>query len=98
MMAFSFARLDAACLAMRLRRSFFSIELFFAMLGSWVSAFEGLFSRSLPEREIECGQQGTGLVVGRRGGAHRDVHAPRLPGLVDVDFGENDVLPGAEAL
>src|SRR5205814_10068590 len=42
MMAFSFARLDAACLAIRLRRLFFSIELFFAMLGSWVSAFERL--------------------------------------------------------
>src|SRR5437764_12595382 len=42
MMAFSFARLDAAFLVIRLRRLFFSIELFFAMLGSWVSAFERL--------------------------------------------------------
>jgi hypothetical protein len=29
-------------LVIRLRRLFFSIELFFAMLGSWVSAFERL--------------------------------------------------------
>src|ERR1700738_2526344 len=46
MMAFSLARLGAAFLAMRIRRLFFSIELFFAMLGSWVSAFEWLFSAS----------------------------------------------------
>ena len=71
MMAFSLARLGAAFLVICLRRLFFSIELFFAMLGSWVSAFERLFSVSLPEREIECGQQGTGLVVGLRRGAHR---------------------------
>jgi hypothetical protein len=56
MMAFSFARRGAAFLVIRLRRLFFSIELFFAMLGSLVSAFERLFSVSLPEREIECGQ------------------------------------------
>src|ERR1700761_331906 len=42
MMAFSFARAGAAFLVIRLRRLFFSIELFFAMLGSWVSAFERL--------------------------------------------------------
>src|ERR1700681_1351186 len=46
MMAFSFARFGAAFLVIRLRRSFFSIELFFAMLGSWVSAFERLKSAS----------------------------------------------------
>src|SRR3954447_26496086 len=40
MIAFSFARFGAAFFVMRLRRSFFSIELYFAMLGSWVSAFE----------------------------------------------------------
>jgi hypothetical protein len=34
MMAFSFARLAAEFFAIRLRRLFFSIELFFAMLGS----------------------------------------------------------------
>src|SRR3979490_739338 len=38
--AFSFALFGAAFFVMRLRRLFFSIELFFAMLGSWVSAFE----------------------------------------------------------
>src|SRR6188508_2598922 len=96
MMAFSFARRGAAFLVIRLRRLFFSIELFFAMLGSWVSAFERLVSVSLPEREIECGQQGTRLVVGRRRSAHRDVHAPCLPHLVEVDFGENDVFLDAE--
>src|SRR4029077_20929224 len=98
MIAFSFARAGAAFLAIRLRRLFFSIELFFAMLGSWVSAFERLVSVSLPEREIECGQQGTCLVVGARRGADRDVHAPCFPGLVEVDFGENDVLLDAERI
>jgi hypothetical protein len=34
MMAFSFARLGAAFLVIFFRRLFFSIELFFAMLGS----------------------------------------------------------------
>src|ERR1700730_5647894 len=96
MMAFSFARWGAAFLVIRLRRLFFSIELFFAMLGSWVSAFERLVSFSLPEREIECGQQCSCFVVGARRGAYRDVHAPRLPHLVEVDFGENDVLLDAE--
>src|SRR3984893_9893357 len=96
MMAFSFARWGAAFLVIRLRRLFFSIELFFAMLGSWVSAFERLVSFSLPEREIECGQQCSRLVVGIRRGAYGDVHAPRLPHLVEVDFGENDVLLDAE--
>src|SRR6202051_1552476 len=98
MIAFSFARWGAAFLVIRLRRLFFSIELFFAMLGSWVSAFERLVSVSLPEREIECGQQSTRLVIGARRGAHRDVHAPRFPGLVEVDFGENDVLLDAERI
>src|SRR3954469_16969281 len=73
MMAFSLARLGAAFLVIRLRRLFFSIELFFAMLGSWVSAFERLVSVSLPEREIECGQQCSCFVVGGRRGAYRDV-------------------------
>src|SRR3954470_2354020 len=96
MMAFRRARLGAAFLVIRLRRLFFSIELFFAMLGSWVSAFEVLVSNSLPEREIESGQQRSGFVVGARGGANRDVHAPRLAHLVEVDLGENDVLLDAE--
>src|SRR3954470_10772708 len=96
MIAFSFARWGAAFFAIRLRRLFFSIELFFAMLGSWVSAFERLVSVSLPEREIECGQQCSRFVVGARRGAYRDIHAPRFPGLVEVDFGENDVLLDAE--
>src|ERR1700675_5101313 len=97
MMAFSFARLGAAFLVIRLRRLFFSIELFFAMLGSWVSAFERLLvSVSLPEREIECGQQCSCFVVGPRRGAYRDVHTPRFPHLVEVDFGENDVFLDAE--
>src|SRR3954447_23233762 len=98
MMAFSLARLGAAFLLIRIRRLFFSIELFFAMLGSWVSAFEALFSVSLPEREIESGQQRAGFVVGARGGAHRDVHAPRFPHLVEIDLGENDVLLDAQRI
>src|SRR3954447_5143465 len=90
MMALRRARFGAAFLVIRFRRLFFSIELFFAMLGSWVSAFEWLVSNSLPEREIESGQQGTRLVVGLRGGANRDVHAAGFRNLVEVDFGEND--------
>src|SRR4029079_7075470 len=92
MIAFSFARWGAAFLVIRLRRLFFSIELFFAMLGSWVSAFERLTCVSLPEREIESGQQGTRLVVGTRRGANRDIHAAGFRNLVEIDFGENDVL------
>src|SRR6202158_3455773 len=42
MMAFSRARFGAAFLVIRLAPLFFSLELFFAMLGSWVSAFESL--------------------------------------------------------
>src|SRR3979490_1931451 len=64
MIALRFARLAAAVLGLFLPRLFFSIELFFAMLGSCVSAFERLFSVSLPEREIESGQQRSGFVVG----------------------------------
>src|ERR1700761_2986309 len=99
MIAFSFARAAAAFLVIRLRRLFFSIELFFAMRGSWVSAFERLLSVSLPEREIECVQQGAGLVIGRSGGAHRDVHAHRFAlDLVEIDLRENDVLLEAERI
>src|SRR6478609_10825550 len=96
MIAFNRARWGAAFFAIRLRRLFFSIELFFAMLGSWVSAFERLVSVSLPEREIECGQQCSSFIVGARRGAYRDVHTPCFPHLVEVDFGENDVLLDAE--
>src|ERR1700738_2146030 len=93
MMALSLARLGAAFLVIRIRRLFFSIELFFAMLGSWVSAFEALVSNSLPEREIESGQQRACLIVSARGRAYRDVHAPCFPHhLVEIDLGENDVL------
>src|SRR3954452_22266873 len=98
MIAFSFARLGAAFLVMRLRRLFFSIELFFAMLGSWVSAFERLLCVSLPEREIECGQQGARLVVGAGRGAYGDVHAPRFPGLVGVNLAQNDLFLHAERI
>src|SRR6266852_6879552 len=98
MMAFSRARLGAAFLVICLRRLFFSIELFFAMLGSWVSAFERLTSVSLPEREIECAQQCSSFVVGPRRGAYRDIHTPRFPHLVEIDLGENDVFLDAERI
>src|SRR4051812_39342630 len=98
MMAFSFARLGAAFLVILFRRLFFSIELFFAMLGSWVSAFEMPVSVSLPEREIEFSQQRAGLIIRRCCRAHRDVHAPRFPHFVEIDFGENDVLLDAERI
>src|SRR6202000_1422462 len=97
MIAFRRARLGAAFLDIRLRRLFFSIELFFAILCSLVSAFEMLlFTVSLPEREVESRQQGPRLVVGPGRGADRDVHATRLRDLVEIDLGENDVLLDAE--
>src|SRR6185312_12645993 len=96
MIAFSFARAGAAFLDIRLRRLFFSIELFFAMLGSLYPRLRGFVSVSLPEREIESGQQGARLVVGIGGGADRDVHATRFRDLVEIDLGENDVLLDAE--
>src|SRR5712671_4382053 len=76
------------------RLPFFSIELFFAINISWLSASEG--SPSLPEREVECSQQRARLVVGFRAGADRDVHAPDIGRLVVVDLGENDVLLDAQ--
>src|ERR1700749_1816640 len=98
MIAFRRARLGAAVLAIRLRRLFFSTELFFAML--WLLTYPRLrgycFSVSLPEREIESGQQGPRLVVGLGRGADRNVHATRLRDLVEIDLGENDVLLDAE--
>src|SRR5262245_1182928 len=82
------------------RRLFFSIELFFAIKVSWVSAFEAWFEilASLPEREVECGQQRARLVVGLGGRANRDVHAPDIRRLVVVDLRENDVLLDADGV
>src|SRR5215470_10168279 len=76
------------------RRLFFSIELFFAINVSWLSASGD--GRSLPEREVECGQEGARLVVGFRAGADRDVHSPDIGRLVVVDLGEDDVLLDAD--
>src|SRR5690242_4052960 len=73
------------------RRLFFSIELFFAISVSWVSAFEEARS-SLPEREVECREQGAGFLVVVRRGAHYDIHAPHLRGLVVIDLGKDDVF------
>src|SRR5215475_12978679 len=47
---------------------------------------------SLPEWEVECGQQRARLVVGLRAGADRDVHAPDVGRLVVIDLREDDVL------
>src|SRR5712692_5414595 len=98
MIAFSRARLGAVCLAILARRLFFSIELFFAMRFSRGSAFEGVSPPSLPERKIECGQQRARLLVVRRGGADRDIHAPALAGFVVVDLREHDVLAEPERI
>src|SRR5258707_1114913 len=76
------------------RLPFFSIELFFAINISWLSASEG--SPSLPEREVECTQERARLVVGFRAGADRDVHPPDIGRLVVVDLGKDDVLLDAE--
>src|SRR5256885_1537608 len=62
-----------------------------------LSASEVAFSGpSLPEREIESGQQGARFLVGARGRADRDVHAPDLGRLVVVDLREHDVLLDAD--
>src|SRR5262245_35003483 len=85
-------------LAILRRRLFFSMELFFAISVSWVSASEEEFkSASLPEREVEGREQGPGLVVVARGRADDDVHAPHLRDLVVVDLGKHDVLADADA-
>src|SRR3569833_1617689 len=97
MIAFNRSRLAAAFFTIRLRRLFFSTELFFAMLGSWVSAFERLWvSVSLPKQEKESGQQGPRLFVGLGRGADGDVHTAGFRDLVEVDLGENDVFLDAE--
>src|SRR3954470_24830004 len=75
MMAFRRARFGAAFADILFRRLFFSTELFLCMLVSCVTSFEKLGSCSLPEREIESGQQSAGFVIGLCGGADRDVHA-----------------------
>src|SRR5215471_7492225 len=93
-MAFSLARRSAYCLVMRRRLLFFSIELVLAIKLSWLSASEGC--PSLPEREVECGQQRARLVVGLRAGADRDVHAPDVGCLVVIDLREDDVLLDAD--
>src|SRR5947209_10401913 len=89
-MALSRARRPEYFLLSRRRLLFFSIELFFAINVSWLSAFEE--RPSLPEREIECGQQRARLIVRLGAGANRDVHPPDIGRLVVVDFGEDDVL------
>src|SRR5437588_12936527 len=65
------------------RRSFFSIELFFAILD--LLTLPRLRTASLPEREIERRQQRPRLVVGLGRGADHDVHAPDFGRLVVVD-------------
>src|ERR1043165_5906800 len=91
------ARRPEYFLASLRRRLFFSIELFFAIWVSWVSAFEEARS-SLPEREVECSEQGAGFVVIVRRGAHHDVRAPHLRRLVVIDLGKDDVLLDADAV
>src|SRR5712691_7059873 len=76
------------------RLLFFSIELFFAINVSWLSASGE--RHSLPEREVECGQQRARLVVGFRAGADRDVHSPDIGRLVVVDLGKDDVFLDAD--
>src|SRR5215510_10366306 len=103
--ALSRARRPEYFLVSRRRRLFFSIELFFAINVSWLSASEERPS-SLPEREVECGQQRARFRVGARRCADRDVHPPDVGHLVVVDLGEDDVFldanrvvaPAVEAL
>src|SRR5713226_339228 len=76
------------------RLLFFSIELFFAINVSWLSASEDW--SSLPEWEVECGQQRARLIVRLGTGAYRDVHSPNVGRLVIVDLGKDDVFLDAD--
>src|SRR3954471_17635950 len=87
--AFNRVRRPAWDFTMRLRRLFFSIELFLAILVSWQSAFEKPLRLSLPEREVECVEQSARLRVGAGVRADGDVHAPDVDRLVVVDLREN---------
>src|SRR5205085_182619 len=83
-------RLPAYFFASRRRISFFSIMLFFAIFCSFCPAFEAF--ASLPEGKVECDEKRPRLVVGLRRRANRDVHAPDLGRLVEIDLGENNVF------
>src|SRR5215470_19137924 len=98
--ALSRVRLPENFLASLRRLSFFSTELFFAILFSLLSSprLRGPKGPSLPERKIERGQQRPRLVVGLGRGADHDVHAPDLRRLVVVDLGEDDVLLDADGV
>src|SRR6185437_1141796 len=80
----------------RRRRLFFSIELFFAIYFSPRRSASEAILASLPERKIERGQQSARFVVGARGRANGDVHAPDVGSLVVVDLREHDVFLDAE--
>src|SRR5215467_12011988 len=60
------------------------------------SAYEA--SASLPEREVERGEQCARFVIVTRAGANGDVETPRVGDLVEVDFREHDVFLDAEAV
>src|SRR6476620_6082719 len=76
--AFNRVRRPAWDFAMRLRRLFFSIELFLAILVSWQSAFERPLRLSLPEREVECVEQSARLRVGAGARARSEEHTSEL--------------------
>src|SRR5438067_1439388 len=88
------ARRSAYCFVSFCRRLFFSIELFLAIKISWLSASEGW--PSLPEWEVERGQQLARFGVRLRAGADRDIHAPNVGGFVVIDLREHDVFLDAE--
>src|SRR5262245_54225998 len=96
--ALSRARRPENFLASLRRLSFFSTELFFAILSSLLSSprLRRPIGPSLPERKIERGQQRPRLVVGLGRGADHDIHAPDFGRLVVVDLGEHDVLLDAD--
>src|SRR3954454_16842065 len=91
------SRLPLYCLTRRLRRLFFSTELFFAM-GASLRCPRLRSSISLPEREVEMGQQRLRLGVGLGRRRDDDVHAPHSLGLVVVDLREHEVLLDPEGV
>src|SRR6185503_10823349 len=60
------------------------------------SAYEG--TPSLPEREVERGEQRAFFVVGERAGANGNVEAPGIGDLVEIDLRKDRVFLDAKAV
>src|SRR4051794_8835364 len=52
----------------------------------------------LAERHAEASEQLAGLIIVRRGGDDRDIHALRVLDLIGLDLGEDDLFGQAEGV